>query len=161
MPPPPASPRPSVLWLLFNKHSFPLAEQQLMCHLDTTNATRAPIYQGGIKSRERCLSCPAVSHAGRLFSSAPHNHRCLSVFASVLTFASDSILPSLSAQCIHRDVKPENILITKHQVIKLCDFGFARILSKLLRFHQQLLSHIRHCHLVDVAVLMYSVQWCL
>eukprot|EP00064_Thunnus_orientalis_P018219 superscaffoldBa00004119_g18313 len=27
------------------------------------------------------------------------------------------------------DVKPENILITKHQVIKLCDFGFARILT--------------------------------
>lgn len=31
--------------------------------------------------------------------------------------------------CIHRDVKPENILISRQGTVKLCDFGFARVLT--------------------------------
>lgn len=35
-----------------------------------------------------------------------------------------------SHDVIHRDVKPENLLISKDNVLKICDFGFARVLPR-------------------------------
>ena len=37
-----------------------------------------------------------------------------------------------SYDIVHRDVKPENLLINKKGVLKICDFGFARMLPKAL-----------------------------
>lgn len=34
-----------------------------------------------------------------------------------------------SNRIIHRDMKPQNILISSQNKIKLCDFGFARVMS--------------------------------
>jgi cyclin-dependent kinase-like len=31
---------------------------------------------------------------------------------------------------LHRDIKPENMIISENNLLKLCDFGFARLIPE-------------------------------
>lgn len=34
-----------------------------------------------------------------------------------------------SLNVIHRDIKPENVLVSDRMIVKICDFGFARMIK--------------------------------
>ena len=44
-----------------------------------------------------------------------------------------------SFDIVHRDVKPENLLINKQGLLKICDFGFARMLPKA---HEEITDYV-------------------
>ncbi|WVQ74036.1 hypothetical protein IAR50_003617 [Cryptococcus sp. DSM 104548] len=98
--------------------------------------------------------CQAPEHDGRVFivseyvpcgnlrqyilSSNPFPWRLRLSFA---TDVARAIAYLHARQCIHRDLKGENLLITSNQRIKVTDFGFARIASR----NEEELKRMTYC----------------
>ncbi|ODN80475.1 hypothetical protein L202_02713 [Cryptococcus amylolentus CBS 6039] len=98
--------------------------------------------------------CKAPDHDGRVFivsEFVPCGNLRQCILSSNpfpwrlrLSFATDvarAIAYLHARQCIHRDLKGENLLITSNQRIKVTDFGFARIASR----NEEELKRMTYC----------------
>jgi fused-like protein len=75
--------------------------------------------------------CLVMEHAqGELFEILEEDH---SLPEDVIRSIAKQLVSALyylhSNRIIHRDMKPQNILISQDGIVKLCDFGFARAMS--------------------------------
>uniref|UniRef100_A0A3P9QI37 non-specific serine/threonine protein kinase n=1 Tax=Poecilia reticulata TaxID=8081 RepID=A0A3P9QI37_POERE len=65
----------------------------------------------------------------QLFDSFETETEVLLTLCLVLLFLVSALYYLHSHRILHRDMKPQNILLGKSGVVKLCDFGFARAMS--------------------------------
>ena len=63
-----------------------------------------------------------------------HEEHVITIFYNILC----AINMVHTSNVMHRDVKPENILVDQYCHVRLCDFGFARPVSQ---YHQEVVGN--------------------
>ena len=102
-------------------------ERQILASLSHPNVAR--LYDGGMTSEGLPYFAMEYVQGKQITEYCDANHLSIDERIKLFQIVCDAVQHTHQNLIIHRDLKPSNILVTKEGVVKLLDFGIAKLLN--------------------------------